>query len=87
MEQLSLYALGYQELSGEKADFLEIYNPDEEMPHPDRKELLNERLDSIRHLIIRSADNIRANRSDKCGDKNMCEVCYYMKLCSGSDGR
>ncbi len=83
MEQLSLYALGYQELSGEKADFLQIYNLDEELPHPDTKELFNEDLNSTKQLIITSANQIMSNILNKTCNKKMCDTCYQVKLCSG----
>jgi DNA helicase-2/ATP-dependent DNA helicase PcrA len=54
IEQLSLYALGYRDLSGEQADFLEIYNLDENRSH--RRELLDSNLEEIRHKIIEAAE-------------------------------
>jgi len=83
MGQLSLYALGYQDLTGEKADFLEIYNLDEELPHPDKQELLVDDMDTIRLSIIDSANQIRANNFIKTCEDSVCDGCYHTKLCSG----
>ena len=66
-DQLALYALGYQELTGEKADFLEIYNLDDNTPN--REELRVDDLTEIKEKIIDGADKIRGNHLDgKCGD-------------------
>jgi len=68
-DQLALYALGYKELTGEKADFLEIYNLDDNTPN--REELKVDDLSEIRTKIIDAADKIRQNHLDgKCGDPN-----------------
>ena len=60
MDQLALYALGYKDLSGEKADFLEIYNLDENRPF--RQELLDHDLTDTKRKIITAANAIRENR-------------------------
>jgi DNA helicase-2/ATP-dependent DNA helicase PcrA len=66
-DQLALYALGYQELTGEKADFLEIYNLDDNTPN--REELKIEDLSEIRHKIKEAADKIRDNHlEERCGN-------------------
>lgn len=68
-DQLALYALGYKELTGEKADFLEIYNLDDNTPN--REELKVDDLSEIRTKIIDAADKIRQNHLDgKCGNPN-----------------
>jgi DNA helicase-2/ATP-dependent DNA helicase PcrA len=83
MEQLSLYALGYQDLTGEKADFLQIYNLDEELPHPDKQELTYNALNTTRDRIVHAANNIRGNKLDKTCDATKCANCYQHRLCSG----
>lgn len=66
-DQLALYALGYQELTGEKADFLEIYNLDDNTPN--REELRIEDLSEIRLKIMEAADKIRENHlEERCGN-------------------
>jgi DNA helicase-2/ATP-dependent DNA helicase PcrA len=83
MEQLSLYALGYQDLTGEKADFLQIYNLDEELPHPDKQELTSTELTATRERIINAANAIRGNELGRTCDATKCETCYQKRLCSG----
>lgn len=84
MEQLSLYALGYQDITGEKADFLQIYNLDEELPHPDKQELTYTELDATRARIVNAANDIRRNHLDRTCDLTKCETCYQKRLCSGA---
>jgi DNA helicase-2/ATP-dependent DNA helicase PcrA len=83
MEQLSLYALGYQDLTGEKADFLQIYNLDEELPHPDKQELTYKDLNATRERIVNAAKDIGGNQLSKTCDATKCVTCYQKRLCSG----
>lgn len=67
MDQLQLYALGYRALTGENADFLEIYNLDKNEPF--RTELTSKNLDLMKKKIRESADDIRNNNLDRtCND-------------------
>ncbi len=67
VKQLLLYALGYRELTGESADFLQIYDFKESQEHNHR--LMSEQLDSITLEIKHAADKIRANDfSTSCGN-------------------
>jgi len=83
MVQLSLYALGYKELSGQTADFLQIFNLDEKGHSKQTQPLDNNMLDSIKTEIIDSANAIRCNKLDKTNNKNSCKTCLHTKLCSG----
>lgn len=88
MEQLSLYALGYQTLTGEKADFLEIFNmdavadPTKRASH--KEELRPERLINTKDLIVNAAGKMRANEYEKTKDSGNCAECYKRLLCSGA---
>lgn len=69
IDQLQLYALGYKVLTGENADFLEIYNLDTNEPF--RNELLIKDLDIMKEKIRSSANDIRGNNLDStCNDPN-----------------
>lgn len=73
-DQLRLYALGYKELTGENADFLEIFNVDE---YDIRKfELQSEHLHQIEQKIINAADDIRNNHLDDKCNRQDC-VCRF----------
>lgn len=81
MEQLSLYAIGYEELSGEKADFLQIYNMDKNKP--ETKEIQITDLNEMRDKIKGAANAIRLNDLPKTkADKN-CKECRLVTVCSG----
>lgn len=65
MEQLSMYALGYKELTGTTADFLQIFNLDENGHSKKQQQLDNNQLDIIKTKIVASANEIRNNNLDK----------------------
>jgi DNA helicase-2/ATP-dependent DNA helicase PcrA len=85
MDQLALYALGYQELNGTKADMLQIVNLDEGHQTFTNQKLDNSNLEEIKEKIINSANEIRANKLNKTCDINICNECYYKALCSKGD--
>jgi DNA helicase-2/ATP-dependent DNA helicase PcrA len=82
MEQLALYAIGYQELSGEKADFLQIYNMDKNCP--ETKEIQISDMDAMREKITSAADFIRTNKLPKTTNAKKCDDCWRHKMCSGA---
>jgi DNA helicase II / ATP-dependent DNA helicase PcrA len=83
MEQLSLYALGYQELSGTTADFLQIFNLDEDGHSKTTQPLDNNQLVSIKQKIIDSAGEIRGNNFVKTKNNKKCGSCIQKRLCTG----
>lgn len=73
--QLELYSLGYEALTGHKADFLEIYNLDENKPH--RTELTQKAMDEMKKTIVQAAQKIRNNDlNSTCGDSKC--VCRFL---------
>jgi DNA helicase II / ATP-dependent DNA helicase PcrA len=67
IDQLQLYALGYKALTGENADFLEIYNLDKNEPY--KTELSTNEMDTMKVKIRNSANDIRENNLNKtCND-------------------
>ena len=81
MEQLSLYAIGYQELSGKTPNFLQIYNMDDNTPKT--REIQNADLDGMKKRIIISAEEIRRNNFTKTTDNKTCQSCRRNMICSG----
>ena len=81
MEQLSLYAIGYQELAGENAHFLQIYNMDKN--YPDTREIEINDLDIMRKKIVSAAEAIRINELPKTSKEKYCNNCRLDKVCSG----
>ncbi len=79
IEQLKIYALGYEELTGKHADFIEIYNLDSQ--EPNRKRILQDDLNATKNIILHAAGEIRNNRLEKMCEKNKCTSCYLNYLC------
>ena len=78
-EQLKIYALGYLKLTGEKADYLEIYNLDN--TESDKQRVTDNLLKDVGNDIRKAAAKIRANDLPrKCG-KEKCQNCYLNYLC------
>ena len=68
MKQLEIYALGYERLTNEKADFLQIYDFDQ--GKPESREVLRNDLNEIKKEVILAATNIKNNNFDhKCNDE------------------
>ena len=78
-EQLKIYALGYRDLSGENADYIEFYNLDNNVP--DRRVLDIKDLDKTKQNIVAAAKEIRDNRLYKQCAKEKCSGCYLADLC------
>lgn len=76
VKQLLLYALGYKELTGNHADYLEIYDFKEGKPNTTR--LNNLLLDETKDEIRLAADKIRANNLDQACAKKGCP-CRFQK--------
>lgn len=74
IDQLQLYALGYKELTGGDADFLEIYNLDQN--DSNKNELNLSDLDGMRQKIINAANDIRDNQLDHICNNPEC-VCRF----------
>ncbi|WP_417543035.1 ATP-dependent helicase [Marinobacter sp.] len=76
VKQLLLYALGYKELTGNNADYLEIYDFKEGRPNTTR--LNNNLLDETREEIRQAADKIRTNNLEGACGKKGCP-CRFQK--------
>ena len=78
-EQLSFYAIGYEELTGDKADYLERYNLDTNTP--DRVKVRPETLTKTKEIIRSAASDIRSNKFEKACEQIKCKSCYLNYLC------
>lgn len=80
-EQLKIYALGYQELTGESADYMEIYQLDSE--NSAKAEITTGAMDEVKEEILKAADNIRKNNLPRKCNKENCSQCHISYLCLG----
>ncbi len=78
-EQLKIYALGYEKLTGEKADFLEIYNLDNS--EQERQRVTNVLLTNVVKDIRKAASDIRNDNLPRKCSKEKCKSCYLNYLC------
>jgi DNA helicase-2/ATP-dependent DNA helicase PcrA len=80
-DQLHVYAVGYEELSGERADLIEVLNLDEE-GKTIREEVEEPLLTDVRSQIRTAGDSLRENnlpRLDAWGEE--CTKCDLAELC------
>jgi DNA helicase-2/ATP-dependent DNA helicase PcrA len=80
--QLHIYALGYQELTGRKADYVEIYELDKQKQNA--RSVDDEFIDDVKRNVRAAADALRKNSLIPKPSKRTCGVCDYCNLCSAS---
>ena len=80
--QLHTYALGYKELTGRDADFVEIYELDERrsLPRPVDEDFI----DDVREKTQEAAAALREMRLDPAPTPLRCRQCDFSSLCSAS---
>ena len=80
--QLHTYALGYKELTGRDADFVETYELAERHPIP--RAVDEEFIDDVRRNTQEAAVAVRAMRLEPVPDARICQRCDFSSLCSAS---
>lgn len=80
--QLHIYALGYQELTGRSADYVEIYELDEQKQK--RRSVDDEFMLDVERDIRESATALRENKMPATPAALKCSKCDYSNLCSSS---
>ena len=78
-EQLKIYALGYEKLTGERADFLEIYNLDNS--EQERQRVTDSLMTDVVSDIKNAANNIRKDNLPRECSAEKCKSCYLNYLC------
>lgn len=84
-EQLKIYTLGYQRLTGEMADSMEIYHLDSE--HTAREEVADGLIENVESEIREAADRIRKNDLPRQCDAAKCAKCHLNHLCLSRAGQ
>ena len=81
-DQLHVYAVGYQELTGKSADLIEVLNLDEK-GKTTREPVDDPLLTSVRHKIRDVGDALRSNSLLRLAawDEHKCGSCDLVGLC------
>jgi DNA helicase-2/ATP-dependent DNA helicase PcrA len=80
--QLHIYALGYQELTGRRADKVEIYELDERARKP--RAVDDDFIADVRRDVRRAAEALRKNDMPTQPHVKRCPTCDYCGMCSAA---
>ena len=80
--QLHTYALGYLELTGRRADHVEIYELRERKPK--RRSVDDDFIGDVRERTVTAATALRNMQLAPTPSKQKCKQCDFSKLCSAS---
>jgi DNA helicase-2/ATP-dependent DNA helicase PcrA len=78
--QLHIYALGYKELTGRSADFVEIYNLDNREKKP--RSVDDDLIEDVKSQVAIAADALRRGKMTKTPTEKKCSACDYRRMCS-----
>ncbi|MCY4586942.1 MAG: ATP-dependent DNA helicase [Bryobacterales bacterium] len=81
--QLHVYALGYQDLTGSRPDYVEIYELDERRRKP--RSVDDDFIADVKTDVRRAADALRMGKLPTVPAPNKCKTCDYRGMCT--DGR
>ena len=79
---LAVTRLGYQELTGRLADYVEIYELDDQRQK--RRSVDEEFIDDVRRDVRAAAAALRRNELPPKPDRKTCGRCDYCNLCSSA---
>ena len=82
--QLHVYALGYQELTGRRPDYVEIYELDEGKRKP--RSVDDDFLSDVRVDVLRAAQALRTSSLPADPAPQKCRSCDYCGMCSEGAG-
>lgn len=80
--QLHIYALGYQELTGRPADYVEIYELDDQKQK--RRSVDDDFIDDVKKDVRAAAEALRKNKLPPKPHSKTCGTCDYGRLCSAA---
>ena len=80
-QQLNLYAVGHLELTGEKADYIQIYDLDENQASI-RKVLRSDHIEETKKQINEAATIIRLQQFNRVDSEPVCKDCFQNRVCS-----
>jgi DNA helicase-2/ATP-dependent DNA helicase PcrA len=80
--QLHVYALGYQELTGRRPDFVEIYELDERKRKP--RSVDDDFIADVRVKVAGAAESLRTGTLMAKPAEKKCAKCDYQRMCSAA---
>jgi DNA helicase-2/ATP-dependent DNA helicase PcrA len=80
-QQLHIYALGYQQLAGSKADLVEIYNLDEGVGATVREKVDDEMLRKTEQGIVAAGREIKEDNLCQIKQCATCDGCDFQGIC------
>ena len=78
--QLHVYALGYQDLTGRPADYVEIYELDERKRKP--RSVDDEFISEVQSKVLGAADALRTSDLPPAPVQRKCAACDYRGMCT-----
>jgi DNA helicase-2/ATP-dependent DNA helicase PcrA len=81
-KQLHIYALGYQELTGRQADYVEIYELDQQKQK--RRSVDDDFIADVKNDVRMAAKALRQNNMPTNPSKRACSQCDFCTLCSAA---
>lgn len=78
--QLHVYALGYQDLTGRRPDYVEIYELDAGKRKP--RSVDDEFIGDVKVQVRAAAEALRANQLDPSPSPVKCRACDYRNMCT-----
>ena len=80
--QLHIYALGYKELTGRNADYVEIYNLDLRKGKP--RSVDEDFMDDVKQRVRNAAASLREGRLIPAPSSKKCSTCDHRRMCSAA---
>jgi DNA helicase-2/ATP-dependent DNA helicase PcrA len=78
--QLHIYALGYEELTGRRADYVEIYELDERKRKP--RSVDDDFIDDVKTTVRGAAEALRQGNMQPAAAAEKCRTCDYCGMCT-----
>ena len=82
-KQLHIYALGYLELTGRQADFVEIYELDQQKQK--KRSVDEDFISDVKKDVRSAARALRQNKMPTQPSKKTCSQCDFCRLCSDAN--
>lgn len=80
-DQLHIYALGYQQLTGQPADLVEIYNLDEGRGASRRELVDHDLLNATEQRVVAAGDLVRKGELQRIKACGTCATCDFVGIC------